>query len=243
MPARILVAGASSVLGFATAEMLQAEGHELWLTQCRPEKLAPLKARFPGAQIRQMDIRATAQVQVLGSEIAETWKRLDGLICAFGTGNLVPVHRTTTESVSDQLRVNVAGPVELARQCFPLLLKGHYPGVVFFSSTMEMAGAGGMSLYAAAKGAVASFTRALAIEWAPRRIRVNAVAPGIVPSPLVDQMFAPLTPEQVTAVRERHPLGLGEPADVASAVCFLLSPAAKWITGIVLPVDGGYTAQ
>jgi NAD(P)-dependent dehydrogenase (short-subunit alcohol dehydrogenase family) len=133
--------------------------------------------------------------------------------------------------------------LEAARQFFDLLAGGVQPAVVFLSSTMGMVGAGGMVAYSASKGAVSNLTRSLAVEWAPRKIRVNAVAPGVVPSPMVTRMFAGLEETQVREIQQRHPLGFGEPADVAEAVSFLVSPEAKWITGVVLPVDGGYTAQ
>jgi NAD(P)-dependent dehydrogenase (short-subunit alcohol dehydrogenase family) len=122
-------------------------------------------------------------------------------------------------------------------------VKGEKSSVVLLSSILGVVGAAGTSVYGATKAAVASLARSWAIEWAPRRIRVNAVAPGVIPSPLSDSMLGSLTPEEVSTVRSRHPLGFGEPEDVAHAVVFLLGPEAKWITGVVLPVDGGYSAQ
>jgi NAD(P)-dependent dehydrogenase (short-subunit alcohol dehydrogenase family) len=108
---------------------------------------------------------------------------------------------------------------------------------------MGLVGATGMSAYGMAKAALIGLVRGLAVEWAPRGVRVNAVAPGIVPSPLVDAMFKHMSVDQVDIIRQRHPLGFGQPEDVGNAIEFLLSQHARWITGVTLPVDGGYTAQ
>ena len=97
--------------------------------------------------------------------------------------------------------------------------------------------------YAASKGALVAGAKALAIELAPEQIRVNCVAPGVVPTPLAAKLEETITESQLEAIRNRHPLGLGTPEDVAGAIAFLLADTGRWITGTTLVVDGGYTAH
>jgi NAD(P)-dependent dehydrogenase (short-subunit alcohol dehydrogenase family) len=98
-------------------------------------------------------------------------------------------------------------------------------------------------VYAAAKGALISACRSAAVEFAPRRIRVNVVAPGVVETPMSQAWLQNLTSEQLAAVKQRHLLGFGEPVDVATAIAFLLSEQARWITGTTLVTDGGFSCH
>lgn len=243
MARRIAIVGASSTLGFATAKLLHEQGGELWLTYHSEAKFSTLTSSFADTRISRLDLLDSTQINDFASELSKKWPALDGLVVASGIGSLQPASRNSDPAVASLFQVNVLSPIALARALYKPLRGGSSPAVVFFSSTMGLVGAGGMSAYAASEGAVANLARTLAIEWAPKKIRVNAVAPGVVPSPLVEKMFSVLPPEQVAIIRSRHPLGFGEPADVAHAVSFLLSPQSRWITGVVLPVDGGYTAQ
>jgi NAD(P)-dependent dehydrogenase (short-subunit alcohol dehydrogenase family) len=243
MPRRILILGASSTLGSAIAELLQSQGEDLWLTGRRSERVEELTKAFPSVRISQLDALDFSQILRLQRTVQQQWGRVDGLISVYGCGVLKPAYRLTNADITEVTRLNLESLLQIGREFYPLLLKGQQPAVVLFSSTMGLVGAPGMSAYAATKSAIASVARVWAVEWAPRRIRVNAVAPGIVRSPLVEGMFASLTPEQIEAIRSRHPLDFGTPADVAHAVSFLVGPAARWITGVVLPVDGGYAAQ
>jgi NAD(P)-dependent dehydrogenase (short-subunit alcohol dehydrogenase family) len=120
-----------------------------------------------------------------------------------------------------------------------LIAKGG--SIVLFSSAAARMAATGASSYAASKGAIESATRALATELAGQRIRVNAVSPGVVSTPMSEGFLGKLTAGQLIALEARHPLGFGTPDDVADPVLFLLSNDARWITGSVLSVDGGYS--
>ncbi len=240
---RILIIGASSVLGGAVARVLAPEETELVLTYRSERKEATLKAAYPRAQLMRCDVTRVDDILQLAKAIAADGQTLDGIVYAAGSGLLSPANRTTDQSLAEIMEININGAFRVLRSCGLSLQQGRQPAVVLISSSMGSVGAPGMSVYSASKAALVGLTRSLAIEWAPRGIRVNAVAPGIVPSPLVEEMFKNLLPDEIESIRKRHPLGFGVPDDVGQAIAFLLSPKTKWITGVVLPVDGGYTAQ
>jgi NAD(P)-dependent dehydrogenase (short-subunit alcohol dehydrogenase family) len=115
--------------------------------------------------------------------------------------------------------------------------------IVFISSVAALVGEPGASVYSAAKGALISLARSLAVELAAERVRVNCVIPGLVRTPMGDRLVKLLSPAEALELEKRHCLGFGDPSDIAAAVAFLLSDDARWITGTTLVVDGGYSAH
>jgi NAD(P)-dependent dehydrogenase (short-subunit alcohol dehydrogenase family) len=115
--------------------------------------------------------------------------------------------------------------------------------IIYLASAAAMIGNIGEAVYAAGKGALLSACRSLAVELASKRIRINAVAPGVVETPMSDRWLSQLTPEQREVVRSRHLLGFGHAEDIAAAIAFLASDEARWITGTCLTIDGGLTCH
>ena len=141
------------------------------------------------------------------------------------------------------MRVNVGAAISLAKGFCQSGVCAPGGNIVFLSSSAGLTGQAGVAAYAASKGAIISLTRALAVELAGQHIRVNCVAPGVVATEMGQGLMGMLTPEQRATLEATHLLGLGSARDVSYAIAFLLAGTARWITGTVLVVDGGYTAH
>ncbi len=238
---RVLISGASSGIGFATARLLAGEGAEVCLVARDHERLrAAVDAIGPAAWPVSCDLADPASVAALADAVGSRWSALDGLVNNAGIAPMAAVDDTTTEVWNETFDVNVRGPFLLCRELGPLLHGGRSPSVVNVSSTLAERAIPGMAAYNASKAALNQLTRSLALEWAPV-VRVNAVMPAVVDTPI--HALRGMTPEQVHEMDGMHPLGrIGQPEDVASLIVFLLSDASSWMTGTVIPVDGGVMA-
>jgi NAD(P)-dependent dehydrogenase (short-subunit alcohol dehydrogenase family) len=166
-------------------------------------------------------------------------KPLHGLIDSAGMAPLVPLKAQSPSKLEALLRLNISSPYLLARSLAQRPKMPQGASLVLVSSAAALKGRAGRSAYAATKGALLSLTRCLAVELARDGIRVNCVTPGMLrPGPEQPVM----APEILAAIEKEHPLGLGSSDDVAAAISFLLSTEARWITGSVLAVDGGFSA-
>jgi NAD(P)-dependent dehydrogenase (short-subunit alcohol dehydrogenase family) len=229
----VVVTGAGSGIGRATARMFAARGATVVLVGRR---LDPLVETGVGEPL----VADVAEADRIAEFVRSRYGRLDVLVNNAGVVRGGPLGTVTAPDVSDVLATNLVGPIMLAQAVLPLLSAGGV--IVNVSTAIGQRGWAGNSVYAATKAALDSMTRSWAVELAPRGVRVVAVAPGAIATPIaVNQGWSP---ERIAEVRkwqiEHTPLGrVGEPAEVAWAIVQLASDEAGFVTGVVLPVDGG----
>ena len=169
--------------------------------------------------------------------------KINGLINCAGVSATLPLNMSKPDKLDQFFRTNVQSAINLTRIVTRRANFSENGGsIIFIGSVMGVAGSPGKSMYSLTKGALLAGSRSIAMELAPRRIRVNCISPGVVVSPMSMDAVYNRDQESFDAIRNLHPLGIGEPEDVANACVFLLSDAARWITGINLVVDGGYLA-
>lgn len=216
----IVIVGGNSGIGKATANLLRAAGANLFLYSKSGEETTALDTAKDFDQIPNLP------------EI------IDGLIYCPGTINLKPFHRISIEDFKQEMEVNFYGAVRVLQACLKGLKKSASPSVVLYSTVAVQTGMGFHAGIASAKGAIEGLTRSLAAEWAPSKIRVNAIAPSLTETPLASALLS--TPEKKEASDKRHPLGrIGTSEDIANATVFLLSSQSSWMTGQILHLDGG----
>lgn len=237
-----MVTGASSGIGRGCAIVAASRGARVVLVGRDEGRLRETESQLAGSghTVAAFDLQQTDAIVDWMKQFTE----LGGLVHAAGIQVTTPLRALTVEQHLSVMRVNLDAALFLTkgfRQRGVLASGGG--SVVYIASVMAFAGKAAIPSYTASKGALVSMARALAIELARDNVRVNCVAPGLVPSAIADEMERTMTAEQFAEVKRSHPLGVGKPEDVGNAVAFLLSDAARWITGTTLAVDGGFLTQ
>lgn len=243
---RILVTGASSGIGRACAVMAAELGASVTLVARRAEALEETRQLMVAPERHRCLTWDFASGQDLSPLFAEILKdgKLDGLVHAAGIGPAMPLAAVDLQEARRVMGVNWLSFLALMKHCAKKRVAEPGFSTVVISSVSALAGWAGGSVYAGSKGAVSATVRTLAIELASKGIRVNAVCPSNIKTPMFDSMTGDVNDsEGIAQVIAKQPLGFGSPEQVAAPVCFLLSEAASFITGVNLPVDGGYLAQ
>jgi len=242
---RILVTGASSGIGRATAVLLGELGARVVLTGRDAGRLEETRAALAGAGhvALPFDLAAVDEIPAWMRRLAEEGGALSGLVHSAGIQQTLPVRNLQAEHYQAVMSINVYAAMSLARGFRQRGVSAPGGSLVLIASVLGHVGEAACTLYSASKGALIALTKSLAVEFARERIRVNCVSPGTVLTEMNAQLRRSLTEEQWGRIEEKHPLGVGQPRDVAQAAAFLLSDASGWITGTALLVDGGYTAR
>jgi len=236
-----VITGGTTGIGRATAELLHRRGARVIVTGSDPNTLAAARRELPAEiTVLKADARSLADATTLSVEVERRFGRLDILFLNAGIAQLAPFEAVTESFYDEHMTVNVKGVVFTLQSLLPLLGRG--ASVVVNTSVADRLGTPMMSIYSASKGAVAALVRSLAVELAPRGIRVNSVCPATILTPIQAKFGLPLDVAAASAAHfsARIPQNrFGNAEEVAHAVLFLASSAASYITGVELPVDGG----
>lgn len=243
---RVVVTGASSGIGRAVAVELSRRGAGLILIGRDKKRLDETGNLLENRkfQLLQLDLREEVKIFPMIKELTEKTGRIYGLCYSSGVVETRPLSSLKVEGVQEMLDVNLMGGLELAKAvCRRDIMDENGGSILFISSIYARIGMAGQIGYSASKGAISAAARTMAVELARRNIRVNVISPGLVKTDMTAKAFSVLSESQVKAMEEAYPLGTGTPEEVARAAVFLLAPQNRWITGIDLVVDGGYTAR
>jgi NAD(P)-dependent dehydrogenase (short-subunit alcohol dehydrogenase family) len=241
----VLVTGGSSGIGRETAVMLSELGARVVVTARRSRELEATVARMAaGAHaFEPFDLTDLDAIPEWVRTLASRHGPFDGLVHAAGIQKSVGLRGLSVELLHQTFRVNFDSAVMLVKGFRQKGCCRATGSVVLVSSVAALVGAPATAPYAASKAALIGLTRSLASELAREGIRVNCVAPGLVQSDMSDQIRRTLGEDRFAAMIAQYPLGLGTTRDVASAAAYLLSDAARWMTGQTLVLDGGFSAQ
>jgi NAD(P)-dependent dehydrogenase (short-subunit alcohol dehydrogenase family) len=231
-----LVVGGTGGMGRATCAQLGTEGCRVVATGATSDEADEFRRSppAPGVAVEVVDVRQDAAVE----DLLGAFNRLYILINLAGVGR--GPAEFTAEGFTGTVDVNLLGTM---RTCYAArrLLEESRGCIVNTASMMSFFGSGTAPAYASSKGGVVQLTKSLAIALGPAGVRVNAVAPGWIVTPMTAQMFSdPEFRATILARTPMRPLGMAE--DVSDAICFLASPSSRFVTGVILPVDGGYLA-
>jgi 3-oxoacyl-[acyl-carrier protein] reductase len=243
---RVLITGCASGMGRATAMLFGDEGARVAVTDVRgegaEEVVAAIRAAGGDAKAWALDVAQPERIRAVVAEVAQAFGGIDILVNTAGIALPTPIEAETYLGTWDlTIRVLLEAQVHLIRAALPHLRKAEHPRIVNIASTEGLGATGGNSAYAAAKHGVIGLTRSLAIELGKDGITVNAICPG----PINTGMTAGIGDEekQIYARRRTALRRYGEPEEVAHMTLSLCLPAASFVTGIALPVDGGLTVR
>lgn len=244
---KILITGASSGIGAACAVTCAEMGADLLLVARNPERLehtkSEVESRGRKAYTACVDVTQADELEQTVAAFVTEHGKLDGFIHSAGIEKTLPVANLKMSDYNDVLKINTFAGFELCKIVSKKKYGNEGASFILISSITSLIGRPGLTAYSASKGAVNAGIRPIALEIAPKKMRVNAICPGTILTPLMQNFLDSLTEDEQIKRNAGYPLGLGKCEDVANLAIFLLSDEARWITGQSIAVDGGYTIQ
>ena len=240
-----LVTGAASGIGRATALLLSELGVRVLLADINAEKLEEVRQECQGeADTLTIDLMNAESIKHAIKVKVATFGKLHGFVHCAGIPYIAPLKVVNPEKAEKVYKLNTYAAIELAKVCSnKQIYAGEHGSFVLISSVYGLVGSAANVGYAMSKGAIVAITKSLAMELVNNGIRVNCIAPGFIKTPMADKVDGMMDSEYDNRLNALHPMGLGNPEDIANAILFLFSDMSKWMTGAVLNVDGGFTAQ
>lgn len=244
----ILVTGASSGIGKEIAIVLSDFGATIILLARNKERLQKTKEFLKYSdkhKVYSVNLLDFESVKTVIVDIKHQFNKIDGIVNCAGISSTLVLRSINYKKLQDHFDINVNAGIlltkELLSKKYSLVEEGS--SIVFIASIMGLVGEVGKTTYAMTKGALIAGVKSLSLELALKKIRVNAISPGVIVSPMSSDSFYSKDEKRLEKVKSLHPLGLGKVDDIANACVYLLSDASKWVTGSNLIIDGGYTAR
>lgn len=240
----IVVTGASSGIGREIAIQCAGAGARILAMGRNEARLkAAVDACGEGHAYYNVDLTSPDHINDIAFFFAR-YAPIHGIVYAAGVSPTIPFRIMKPGQVADAFQINVFSAIELIQILLkPGIRAADGTSVVMISSVMSEVGEKAKSLYAMTKASAVALVKSLALEYADKNIRFNAISPSVVNTPLTEKSIYRQSEEAMKAVETQHPLGLGSPQDVAYAAIYLQSDASRWVTGTNMVVDGGYLAR
>jgi NAD(P)-dependent dehydrogenase (short-subunit alcohol dehydrogenase family) len=241
----IVITGASSGIGMETAILCSQLGAKVSLLGRNVDKLAEVTGKLKGDNHRfySLDAKDSDKIEETIASIVTESGKIDGFVHCAGIEMTKPIKVLKLENLQDTFSTNVFFGFMVAKEVLKQKNINDNASVLFISSIVGLLGQAGKLAYSASKGALVSGSKSLALEFASKGIRINAVLPALVETEMSNNLLEKVGEEAKQSILKMHPLGFGKPIDVANSCVFLLSDLSRWITGTSFIIDGGYSSQ
>ena len=238
-----IITGGGTGIGLATARAFYQEGAKIILFGRRKEKLEKAVEKLgDSAIIVQGDMTNNNDLDQLINETLHNFKKIDILVNNAGLFNGAPLHEISDSQWDEIMNINIRSVFQLTRRVLPAMLSQKYGSIIHISSILGLIAVPQVAAYNVSKGALKQFSRSIAVEYGSSGIRSNSICPGLIATDMTADLM-----KDVDLMKEwskDYPIGrFGKPEDVANACLYLASDESSFVTGITLPVDGGFTSH
>ena len=238
-----IITGGGTGIGLATARAFCKEGAKVILFGRRKEKLEKAVEKLGGsAIIVQGDMTNNNDLDKLINETLHNFKKIDVLVNNAGLFNGSPLHEISDSQWDEIMDINIRSVFQLTRRVLPVMLSQKYGSIIHISSILGLIAVPQVAAYNVSKGALNQFSRSIAVEYGSSGIRSNSICPGLIATDMTADLMKDA--DLMKEWSKEYPIGrFGKPEDVANACLYLASDESSFVTGVTLPVDGGFTAH